>query len=84
MKLLLSIMVAGATLLFAGGDILPVKHYQPKEDISFYKPMVRKQRGCYKPNIRKCPDCQDVAELCPDEPNLPIIESVPCEALLNR
>jgi len=81
MKLLLSLMVLGATLLFAGGDILPIKHYQPRD---VYKPVVRKQRGCYKPNIKKCPNCVDVAELCPDDPNLPIVETVPCEGLLNR
>ena len=78
MKLLLSLMVAGATLLFAGGDILPVKMYKPTA------PVVQKQRGCYKPNIQKCPDCVDVAEICPDDPNVPIIESIPCEANINH
>jgi hypothetical protein len=75
MKLLLSLMVAGATLLFAGGDILPVK---------VYKPVVQKQSGCYKPNIQKCPNCVDVAEICPDDPNVPIVESIPCEADVNH
>jgi len=74
MKLLLSLMVLGATLLVAGGDILPVRVYKPVVHVQ--KP----QRGCYKPNIRKCPNCVDVAEICPDDPNVPIIESVPCEA----
>ncbi len=77
MKLLLSLMVLGATLLVAGGDILPVKVYKPTV-------LVQKQRGCYKPNIRKCPDCVDVAEICPDDPNLPVIESIPCEANINH
>ena len=75
MKLLLSLMVAGATLLVAGGDILPVK---------VYKPVVQKQSGCYKPNIQKCPNCVDVAEICPDDPNVPIVESIPCEADVNH
>ena len=71
MKLLLSLMIAG-TALFAGGDLLPVKVYQ--------KPVAQKaQRGCYKPNIQKCPDCVDVAEICPDNPNLPMAETEPCE-----
>ena len=75
MKLLLSLMVAGATLLVAGGDILPVK---------VYKPVVQKQSGCYKPNIQKCPNCVEVAEICPDDPNVPIVESIPCEADVNH
>ena len=75
MKLLLSLMVAGATLLVAGGDILPLK---------VYKPVVQKQHGCYKPNIQKCPNCVDVAEICPDDPNVPIVETVPCEANINH
>ncbi len=77
MKLLLSFMVLGATLLVAGGDIRPIK-------VRTYKPVVQKQRGCYKPNIRKCPNCVDVAEICPDDPNVPIIESIPCEADINH
>jgi len=80
MKLLLSLMLVGSAL-FAGGDILPVP-------VSKYEHIQAKvapapQRGCYKPNIRKCPDCVDVAEICPDDPNLPIVESVPCQALVN-
>jgi hypothetical protein len=71
MKLLLSLMVTCSALLFAGGNILPVK---------VYKPVVQKQRGCYKPNIKKCVNCVDVAEICPDDPNVPIVESIPCEA----
>jgi hypothetical protein len=78
MKLLLSLMVAGATLLFAGGDILPVKVYKPEIVVQ------QKQRGCYKPNIQKCPNCVDVAEICPDDPNVPIVESIPCEANVNH
>jgi len=76
MKLLLSLMVAGATVLFAGGDILPIKVYKPA--------VQQKQSGCYKPNIKKCPDCTEVAELCPDDPNLPLAQTEPCQALLNR
>jgi len=71
MKLLLSLMVVGSTLLFAGGYIAPVK---------VYKPVVQKQQGCYKPNIKKCVNCVEVAEICPDDPNVPIVESIPCEA----
>ena len=80
MKILLSLMIAGSAL-FAGGDMLPVEVVT-----KFEKPvMVQKQtRGCYKPNIKKCPDCEDVAELCPDDTNLPIAKTEPCEALLNR
>ncbi len=78
MKLLLSLMIAGSAL-FAGGDLIPIK-VVPK----FEKPVVQKQRGCYKPNIEKCPDCEDVAELCPDDPNLPIAQTEVCEALVNR
>jgi len=76
MKLLLSLMVAGSALLFAGGDILPVKVYKPT--------VVQKQRGCYKPNIKKCVNCVEVAEICPDDPNVPIVESIPCEADVNH
>jgi len=78
MKLLLGLIVAGATL-FAGGDIKPRK---------VYKPVVQKQqqhKNCYKPNIKKCPDCEDVAELCPYQgEDLPIAETQPCEGLLRR
>ena len=80
-KLLLSLMVTGATLLVAGGDILPVKMYKAER---VYKPVVQKQHGCYKPNIQKCPNCVDVAEICPDDPNVPIVETVPCEADVNH
>jgi len=79
MKLLLSLMIAGSAILFAGGDILPVQVRTKFEPV-----VVQKQRGCYKPNIQKCPDCEDVAEICPDDPNLPLAETEPCEALLNR
>ena len=83
MKLLLSLMIAGAAL-FAGGDILPVEVVT-----KFEKPVVVVQkaqptRGCYKPHIKKCPDCVDVAELCPDDPQLPVAKTVPCEALLRQ
>ena len=83
MKLLLSLLFAGSTL-FAGGDILPVpvskyERIQVKASPVYHAP----QRGCYKPNIRKCPDCVDVAEICPDDPSLPMAETVPCEALVN-
>jgi len=77
MKLLLSIIMAGSTmLLFAGGDILPMP-------VRTKQPVIQKQRGCYKPNIQKCPDCVDVAEICPDDPNVPIVQSEPCTGLLN-
>ena len=78
MKLLVSLMIAGSAVLFAGGDILPVQ-VQTK-----FEPVVQKQRGCYKPNIQKCPDCEDVAEICPDDPNLPLAQTEPCEVNLNR
>jgi hypothetical protein len=75
MRLLLALVVVGATL-FAGGDIRPDRVYQ--------KPMV-KQRGCYKPNIQKCPDCEDVAELCPyNGENLPEAQTEPCEGILHQ
>ena len=77
MKLLLSLMVAGSAVLFAGGDILPMPVRAKQQ------PVVQKQRGCYKPNIQKCPDCVDVAEICPDDPNVPIVQSEPCQGLLN-
>ena len=79
MKLLLSLMIAGSAL-FAGGDILPVQ-----VQTVFEKPMLKPSSSrCYKPNIQKCPDCEDVAEICPDDPNLPIAQTEPCEALVNR
>ena len=75
MKLLLSLMIAGATL-FAGGDI------QPMKVVKYEKPQ---QTKCFKPNIKKCPDCEDVAELCPyNGEDLPIAKTVPCEALLRQ
>jgi hypothetical protein len=84
MKLLLSLLFVSSTL-FAGGDLLPVpvskyENIQVKASPAPRAP----QRGCYKPNIQKCPDCVDVAEICPDDPNLPIVETVPCEALAGR
>jgi hypothetical protein len=73
MKLLLTLMIAGATL-FAGGDIRPTKVV-----------VVQKQKvrtDCYKPNIKKCPDCEDVAELCPyNGEDLPIATTEVCEGL---
>ena len=81
MKLLLSLMIAGSAL-FAGGDILPVQ-----VQTVFEKPMLApapSSSRCYKPNIEKCPDCEDIAEICPDDPQLPIAETVPCDALINR
>ena len=73
MRLLLSLIIVGA-VAFAGGDILPVQ-------VKVEKPQ---QRGCYKPNIKKCPDCVDVAEICPDDPSLPIAETLPCEGLTKQ
>lgn len=79
MKLLLSLMITG-TALFAGGDLIPVQTVTV-----FEKPMLKPTpSGCYKPNIQKCPDCEDVAELCPDDPQLPIAKTEPCDALINR
>ena len=75
MKLFLSLIIV-ASALFAGGDILPVR---------VQKPVVQKpapQKGCYKPNIKKCPDCEDVAELCPyNGEDLPLAKTEPCEGL---
>jgi hypothetical protein len=79
MKLLLSLMITG-TALFAGGDILPVNVVTV-----FEKPIVKPApTKCYKPNIKKCPDCEDVAELCPDDPSLPIAKTEVCEGLLRQ
>ena len=81
MKLLLSLMIAGSAL-FAGGDIIPVRTVTV-----FEKPMLAPapaSTNCYKPNIQKCPDCEDVAELCPDDASLPIAQTEICEALVNR
>jgi len=84
MKLLLSLMIAG-TALFAGGDILPVNVVTVFEKPMLAPaPVVKASTKCYKPNIQKCPDCEDVAELCPDEPNLPVAQTVPCEGLLRQ
>jgi hypothetical protein len=77
MKLLLALIVAGVTL-YAGGDIRPDRHI-------YQKPVVKHHRGCYKPNIPKCPDCEDVAELCPyNGEDLPIAQTEPCEGLLRQ
>jgi len=76
MRILLALMIIGATL-FAGGDIRPhrVVHQKP----------VMKQKHCYKPNIQKCPDCEDVAELCPyNGEDLPVAETTPCEGLIRQ
>jgi hypothetical protein len=77
MKLLLSLMIAGSALLIAGGDIMPVEVVTKFEKM---EPAPAPSR-CYKPNIQKCPECDDIAEICPDDPNLPIAETVPCHAL---
>jgi len=77
MKLLLALIVAGVTL-YAGGDIRPDRQI-------YQKPVVKHQRGCYKPNIQKCPDCEDVAELCPyNGEDLPEAQTEPCEGLLGQ
>jgi len=81
MKLLLSLMIAG-TALFAGGDLVPVQVVTKFEKVEPAPAPV--QKDCYKPNIKKCPDCEDVAELCPDDPNLPIAETSVCEGLLKQ
>ena len=80
MKILLSLMIAG-TALFAGGDIIPVQTVT-----QFERPAIvqKATRGCYKPNIQKCPDCEDVAELCPDDASLPVAKTEHCEALVTR
>jgi len=76
MKLLLALMIAGATL-YAGGDIRP-------DRVVYQKPVVKHQ-NCYKPNIQKCPDCDDVAELCPyNGEDLPLAETEPCEGLIKQ
>ena len=76
MRILLALMITGATL-FAGGDIRP--------DRTVYQKPVVKQKHCYKPNIKKCPDCEDVAELCPyNGEDLPLAETEPCEGLLRQ
>ncbi len=78
MKILLALMIVGATL-FAGGDIRPDRVVVQKVS----KPAV--QEGCYKPNIEKCPDCEDVAELCPyNGEDIPLAETSVCEGLINE
>lgn len=67
MKILVSLALLG-TLLMAGGDIKPSKPV----------PVVQKIQKCFKPNIKKCPNCQDVAEICPDDPSLPMAKTEPC------
>ncbi len=82
MKLLLSLMITGSAL-FAGGDIIPVRVVTTFEKPVLAAP-VAAPTNCYKPNIQKCPDCEDVAMLCPDDASLPLAQTEPCEALLNR
>ncbi len=77
MKLLLSLMIAGSALLIAGGDIMPVEVVTKFEKM---EPAPAPSR-CYKPNIKKCPECDDVAEICPDDPSLPLAKTMPCHAL---
>jgi len=81
MKLLLSLMVASSALLIAGGDIIPVQVETKYEKMEV---VVAAPTKCYKPKIKKCPDCEDVAEICPDDASLPIAKTVPCEALLRQ
>ena len=84
MKLLLSLMIAGSAL-FAGGDILPVEVVTVFEKPEIAPAPVQKaSTRCYKPNIQKCPDCEDVAELCPDDPSLPVAKTSVCEGLLRQ
>ncbi len=74
MRLLLSITILSA-ILFAGGEIRPDRVVQ--------KPIQHDR--CYKPNIKKCPDCVDVAELCPyNGEDLPLAETSVCEGLLRE
>jgi len=72
MKLLISLMIAGSAVLFAGGDILPVK---------VYKKAAPAPKNCYKPKTEICPGCVDVAVICPDDPSLPMAKTEPCEAI---
>jgi hypothetical protein len=74
-------MIAGSALLIAGGDIIPVQIETKYEKMEVVAAAPTK---CYKPNIKKCPECEDVAEICPDDPNLPIAKTVPCETLLRQ
>lgn len=80
MKLLLTLMIAGSALLVAGGDIMPVKVVTKYEKIE-----VKVASKCFKPNIKKCPDCEDVAELCPyNGEDLPIAKTEICEGLVRQ
>jgi len=81
MKLLLSLMVTSSALLIAGGDIIPVQVETKYEKMEVVAAAPTK---CYKPNIKKCPECEDVAEICPDDVNLPIAKTIPCETLLRQ
>ena len=69
MKLFLALVFSASTL-FAGGYITPKKEI--------------KRKGCYKPKIKKCPDCDDVAILCPDVPKAPIVQPEPCQGLIKQ
>jgi len=64
MKILVSLAILG-TLLMAGGDIKPTKQ----------KPVAQKMQP-----TKKCFNCQDVAEICPDDPSLPMAKTEPCSA----
>ena len=76
MKLLLTLIIAGSALLVAGGDIMPV------EVVTKYEKIEVKLDRCIKPDIEKCPDCEDIAELCPyNGEDLPIAKTEPCEGL---
>ncbi len=79
MKLLLTLMIAGSALLIAGGDITPV------QVVTKYEKIEVKLSKCIKPNIKKCPDCVDVAELCPyNGEDLPIAKTEICEGLARQ
>jgi hypothetical protein len=74
-------MIAGSALLIAGGDIMPVEVVTKFEKME-PAPAPAPSR-CYKPNIQKCPECDDIAEICPDDPSLPMAKTEPCSALNN-
>ena len=77
MKLLSTLMIAGSALLIAGGDMRPVEVVTKYEKVE-----VKVASRCFKPNIKKCPDCEDVAELCPyNGEDLPIAKTEACEGL---
>jgi len=77
MKLLSTLMIAGSALLIAGGDMRPVELVTKYEKVE-----VKVASRCFKPNIKKCPDCEDVAELCPyNGEDLPIAKTEACEGL---